>query len=114
MTDRTSITRRAALGGAAAVGGAWMSSSLGGPALAQSGDWPSRPVRIIVPYPAGGSTDVLTRILGERLKDRLGGTWVIENRPGAGGNVGIDAVVKSDPDGYTIGSATVGHFSINQ
>ena len=67
-----------------------------------------------MPYPAGGSTDVLTRILAERLKDRLGGTWVIENRPGAGGNVGIDAVAKSDPDGLTIGSATVGHFAINQ
>jgi tripartite-type tricarboxylate transporter receptor subunit TctC len=108
MADRISLTRRAVLGGAAA------SLVSGRPALAQSGEWPSRPVRIIVPYPAGGSTDVLTRIIGERLKDRLGGTWVIENRPGAGGNIGIDAVAKSDPDGYTIGSATVGHFSINQ
>jgi tripartite-type tricarboxylate transporter receptor subunit TctC len=94
------------------AGGA--SLALATPAFAQGDAWPSRPVRIIVPYPAGGSTDVLTRILAERLKDRLGGTWVIENRPGAGGNVGIDAVAKSDPDGYTIGSATVGHFSINQ
>jgi tripartite-type tricarboxylate transporter receptor subunit TctC len=108
MADRILLTRRAVLGGAAA------SLVSGRPALAQSGEWPSRPVRIIVPYPAGGSTDVLTRIIGERLKDRLGGTWVIENRPGAGGNIGIDAVAKSDPDGYTIGSATVGHFSINQ
>ncbi|HEV7873592.1 MAG TPA: tripartite tricarboxylate transporter substrate binding protein [Enterovirga sp.] len=108
MADRISLTRRVVLGGAAASLGS------GRPAFAQSGEWPSRPVRIIVPYPAGGSTDVLTRIIGERLKDRLGGTWVIENRPGAGGNIGIDAVAKSDPDGYTIGSATVGHFSINQ
>ncbi len=84
------------------------------PALSQERVWPDRTVRIIVPYPAGGSTDVLTRIIGERLKDRLGQSWIIENRPGAGGNVGIDAVAKSDPDGYTIGSATVGHFSINQ
>ncbi len=101
------INRRAALGGLALAG-------LARPALAQGEQWPRQPVRIIVPYPAGGSTDVLTRILAERLKDRLGGTWVIENRPGAGGNVGIDAVAKSDPDGYTIGSATVGHFAINQ
>ena len=101
------INRRTALGGLALAG-------LARPALAQGDQWPKQPVRIIVPYPAGGSTDVLTRILAERLKDRLGGTWVIENRPGAGGNVGIDGVAKSDPDGYTIGSATVGHFSINQ
>ncbi|NNM70886.1 Bug family tripartite tricarboxylate transporter substrate binding protein [Enterovirga aerilata] len=103
---RFSITRRIALAGLGAAGFAR-------PALAQA-DWPRQPVRIIVPYPAGGSTDVLTRILAERLKERLGGTWVIENRPGAGGNIGIDAVAKSEPDGYTIGSATVGHFSINQ
>ena len=109
----TELTRRAWL--AAAAGG--LSSSLSGAgatAAAAQGRWPERPVRIIVPYPAGGSTDVLTRILAERLKDRLGGTWVIENRPGAGGNVGIDAVAKAEPDGYTIGSATVGHFAINQ
>ena len=101
------INRRTALGGLAIVG-------LARPAFAQTEGWPRQPVRIIVPYPAGGSTDVLTRILGERLKDRLGGTWVVENRPGAGGNVGIDAAAKSDPDGHTIGSATVGHFAINQ
>ena len=101
------LNRRTALGGLALAGFAR-------PAFAQGDSWPKQPVRIIVPYPAGGSTDVLTRILAERLKDRLGGTWVIENRPGAGGKVGIDGVVKSDPDGHTIGSATVGHFSINQ
>lgn len=88
-------------------------TAVSGVARAQ-GPWPDRVVRIIVPYPAGGSTDVLTRILAERLKDRIGQTWVIENRPGAGGNIGIDGVAKSDPDGYTIGSATVGHFSINR
>lgn len=103
-------SRRAVLGGLA-VGAASLAS---GRSWAQATAWPERTVRIIVPYPAGGSTDVLTRILAERLKDRLGQTWVIENRPGAGGNVGIDAVAKSDPDGYTIGSATVGHFAINR
>ena len=111
MKRQNPITRRAVLGGAAAIG-----ALTAGRASAQSGaaGWPDRLVRIIVPYPAGGSTDVLTRILAERLKDKVGQTWVIENRPGAGGNIGIDAVAKSDPDGYTIGSATVGHFSINQ
>jgi len=76
--------------------------------------WPDRNVRIIVPYPAGGSTDVLVRILAERMKDMFGQNFMIENRPGAGGNIGITAVTGSDPDGYTIGAATVGHFAINQ
>ncbi len=76
--------------------------------------WPDHNVRIIIPYPAGGSTDVLSRILGERMKDILGQTFVIENRPGAGGNLGIAALTGSPPDGYTIGAATVGHFAINQ
>jgi tripartite-type tricarboxylate transporter receptor subunit TctC len=68
----------------------------------------------MVAYPAGGSTDVLSRIIAERLKDKLGQSFIIENRPGAGGNIGIDAVAKAEPDGYTVGAATVGHFSINQ
>ncbi len=67
-----------------------------------------------MPYPAGGSTDVLARILAEQLKEKLGQPFVIENRPGAGGNIGIAAVTGSAPDGYTVGAATVGHFSINQ
>jgi len=76
--------------------------------------WPERPVRLIVPFPPGGSTDVLSRVLGDALTRRLGQSVVIENRPGAGGNIGIDAVAKAPPDGYTFGSATVGQFSINQ
>ena len=76
--------------------------------------WPDHAVKIIVPYPAGGSTDVLARILAESLKDKFGQSFLIENRPGAGGNTGIAAVTGSPPDGYTIGAATVGHFSINQ
>jgi tripartite-type tricarboxylate transporter receptor subunit TctC len=79
-----------------------------------SGTWPDRPVRLIVPYPAGGSTDILFRILADKLKEKLGQSFVVENRPGASGNVGIDAVAKSAPDGYTVGAATIGHFSINQ
>jgi tripartite-type tricarboxylate transporter receptor subunit TctC len=107
---RNLITRRIFLRGAAAS-----SASSVAPALAQNaGDWPNHLVRLIVPYPAGGSTDVLFRILAEQMKDRLGQPFVIENRSGASGNVGIDAVAKSAPDGYTIGGATVGHFSINQ
>jgi tripartite-type tricarboxylate transporter receptor subunit TctC len=69
---------------------------------------------MVIPYPAGGSTDVLFRIIAERLKDKLGQSVVVENKPGASGNIGIDQVAKGAPDGYTIGGATVGHFSINQ
>jgi tripartite-type tricarboxylate transporter receptor subunit TctC len=76
--------------------------------------WPDHPVKIVIPYPAGGSTDVLSRFLAERLKDIFGQPFVIENRPGAGGNIGIATVTGSPPDGYTIGAATVGHFAINQ
>lgn len=86
---------------------------LAGRAEAQ-GNWPEKPVRMIVPYPPAGSTDVLTRLLCERLHQALGQNFVIDNRPGAGGNIGMDAVAKAAPDGYTFGAATIGHFSINQ
>jgi tripartite-type tricarboxylate transporter receptor subunit TctC len=76
--------------------------------------WPSRPVHLIVPYPPGGSTDVLTRILAEKLRDAFNQSFVVENRAGAGGNIGIAAVAQSTPDGYTMGAATIGHFAINQ
>ena len=76
--------------------------------------WPDRAVKIIIPYPAGGSTDVLSRILAERLNQIYNQPFVIENRPGAGGNIGIATVTGSAPDGYTIGAATIGHFAINQ
>src|SRR5947199_7579500 len=98
----------------------FLMSVAGAGAMAASGargedsHWPDRPVRIIVPYPAGGSTDVLMRILAERLKDMFGQPFVIENRAGASGNIGIAAVTGSAPDGYTIGAATIGHFAINQ
>jgi tripartite-type tricarboxylate transporter receptor subunit TctC len=96
-------------------------AALGLPALlsaaraqAPAGTWPERPVRLIVPYPPAGSTDLLSRLLAERLQQKLGQNFVIDNRPGAGGNIGMDAVAKAAPDGYTFGAATIGHFSINQ
>src|SRR5881394_507958 len=74
-----------------------------GPAAAQTADaWPSKPVRFILPFPPGGGTDILGRIIAERLSASLGQPVVTENRGGAGGNVGAEAAARSAPDGYTI------------
>src|SRR5262249_38214627 len=71
-----------------------------GPALAV--DYPTRPVRWIVPYPAGGSTDILARIIGQYLSERLGQQFIIENRPGGGNNIGTEAALHAAADGYTL------------
>ncbi len=65
-------------------------------------DYPTRPVRWIVGYPAGGSTDITARIMGQWLSERLGQQFIIENKPGAGNNIGTEAVINSPPDGYTV------------
>jgi tripartite-type tricarboxylate transporter receptor subunit TctC len=109
VDNRHVISRRALTHGTAA---SFVLAASG--VKAQTTNWPDHPVRFIVPYPAGGSADVMARLYAESLKERLGQPFVIENRPGAGGNIGIDAVAKSAPDGYTVGNATIGHFSINQ
>ena len=75
--------------------------------------YPSRPVRIIVPYPPGSGTDIVARILGQRVGENWGQTIIVENRPGAGAIVGVDAVAKATPDGYTIGMADTGPLAIN-
>jgi tripartite-type tricarboxylate transporter receptor subunit TctC len=72
------------------------------PLAAGAQDWPNRPVRVIVPFAPGGSTDVAARLAGEFLSRALGQQVVVENRPGANGNIGIEAVAKSPPDGYTL------------
>jgi len=76
-----------------------------GPAFAQS--YPSRPVRVVVPFPAGGSADLLGRALAKKMSEGLGQQVVVENRAGAGGTIGIGAVAKAPPDGYTLGLGTV-------
>lgn len=65
-------------------------------------DYPTRPPRVIVGYPAGGSTDIVARLIGDWLGKRLGQQFIIENRPGAGNNLATDAVAKAAPDGYTL------------
>jgi tripartite-type tricarboxylate transporter receptor subunit TctC len=72
------------------------------PLSAMADDYPSRPVRLVVGYAPGGVSDILGRMIGQKLSERLGQPFVVENRPGAGGNVGADEVVHSPPDGYTL------------
>lgn len=76
------------------------------------GEWPNRPVRLVVPFPAGASTDVVARIVARRLSEKLGQSVVIENKVGASGDVGSDLVAKSRPDGYTLGLATTSTHAI--
>jgi tripartite-type tricarboxylate transporter receptor subunit TctC len=81
-------------------------------AMAQD-KWPSKPITYIVPFPPGGTTDILARLVAQKLGPALGTTIVIENKPGAGGNIGSDFVAKAAPDGYTILGGTISSHSIN-
>src|SRR5215470_17178440 len=75
--------------------------------------WPSRPIHMVVPFPAGSSPDLIARILAEKLGPALGQPVVVENRPGAGGNLGTGLVAKAAPDGYTIGFSIQGPLAVN-
>ena len=101
MTDRLDrvhgISRRAFTGGLA---GAAMAPLAAKRASAQA--YPVRLVKWVVPYPPGGATDVSARLIGQRLSQRLGQAFIIENKPGAGANLGTEAVVNAPPDGYTL------------
>jgi tripartite-type tricarboxylate transporter receptor subunit TctC len=102
-------TRRAVLAGATAFGAM--------PFLmrtARADQWPSRPVRFIVPFAAGGTTDILGRLVAQKLSEEYGQQFIVENKPGAGGNIAADFVAKSDPDGYTFIVGTPGTHSINK
>lgn len=94
-----------------------LATAAAGPALAQGGaqgDWPSRPLRFVVPGPAGGAGDVTMRIVAERMAPLLGQTIAVENRPGAGTNIGMTAVARSAPDGYTVGLASIASHAVNR
>ncbi|MDB5380725.1 MAG: tripartite tricarboxylate transporter substrate binding protein [Rhodospirillales bacterium] len=87
---------------------------LAAPSLARAqAAWPDRPIRLIVPFPPGGGTDLVARELGNRMATATGWTIVADNRPGAGGGIGLDAVAKSAPDGYTIGLGQTSNLAIN-
>src|SRR5262249_3665523 len=72
------------------------------PRMARAQAYPARPVRIVVPFPAGQASDSIARVMGQSLSERLGQAFVIENRTGAGGNIATEAVVRAPPDGYTL------------
>jgi tripartite-type tricarboxylate transporter receptor subunit TctC len=102
------LTRREAM-----AGGAWGLALLASPATAQAA-YPSRTIKMIVPYPAGGTTDFLGRLVAEQLKSGLGATVIVENKPGAGTTLGAEQVARSEPDGYTLLMATSTTLAINK
>ncbi len=96
------------------AGGVVMGSGLVAPVGASTQAWPERPVKIVVPYTAGGSTDVFARMLARKLGDTLGQPFVVDNRAGANGNIGAASVAAAAPDGYTLMLATTGPLSLNK
>jgi len=80
---------------------------------AQAQTWPAKPIKIVVPFPAGGTSDVLARLMGQKMSENWGQAVVVENRPGSNGNLGADAVAKSAPDGYTLVLMDVGNLVIS-
>ena len=79
---------------------------------AQAQSWPSKPVTLLVPFPPGGSTDMIARTLGAKLQEKLGATFIVDNKAGAGGTVGAAAAKRAAPDGYTIFVSSLGPFVI--
>ena len=75
--------------------------------------FPAKPIRLVVPYPPGGTTDIQARVIAQKLQELTGATVVVENKAGAGGNIGVDAVLKAPRDGYTIGITAMNSFAIN-
>ena len=107
------LTRREALASLAlaAAGGGLLVA--GGPATAADAPWPTRPIRWVIPYAAGGTSDIIVRAAAVKLGERLGQAVVVENKTGAGGNLGTDFVAKSPPDGYTWVVGNTGPMAVN-
>jgi tripartite-type tricarboxylate transporter receptor subunit TctC len=105
MTRRRNFIFLACL---AALGGGMLNSTA---VIADS--WPDRPIRFVVPYTPGGGTDTVTRHIAEKMATDTKWNFIVENKPGAGGNIGIDTVAKAKPDGYTIGMGQTSNIAIN-
>jgi tripartite-type tricarboxylate transporter receptor subunit TctC len=82
---------------------------LGAPAAAFAQDYPAKPIRVVVPFPPGGGTDIIARLVTQKITERLGANFLIDNRPGAGGAIGAEVVAKAPPDGYTIAVVSSSH-----
>ena len=98
------LTRRTILAGAAALGGMSLL-----PRRARAAEWPTRPVKFVVPFAAGGTTDILARVVAAKVSEEFGQQFIVENKTGAGGNIAADYVAKAGPDGYTFVVGNPGH-----
>jgi tripartite-type tricarboxylate transporter receptor subunit TctC len=105
------MTRRHRLG--CALGAAVLALALGAPPAAHAQHYPTRPIRILVPFPAGGAADTVARTIGEQMSQKLGQPVVVDNRPGAGGRLATEMLAKAEPDGYTILVGTVGGIAVS-
>ena len=81
---------------------------------ARADQWPTRPVKLVVPFAAGGTTDILARVVAAKVSEEFGQQFIVENKTGAGGNIAADYVAKAEPDGYTFVVGTPGTHAINQ
>lgn len=106
-----STTPQASRRTAIALGCAALSAfaALSTPLAQAAGDYPNKPIKMVVPYPPGGPTDIVARVVAQKLSERLGQSIIIDNRPGAGANLGAEAVARSPADGYTLLVATTAH-----
>ena len=108
--NKPAAHRRLAILAGAAAG---LLTLLPAAAMAQAGAWPAKPVKLVVPFPAGGSTDSVGRLLAAELSKELGQSVIVENKGGANGNIGSDVVAKAEPDGYTLLLSGVGSNAIS-
>src|SRR5260370_22762934 len=86
--------------------------TLGMCAMAQAQNYPAKPIRIVIPFPPGNTTDIMTRLIAPKMSERLGQQVIVENRPGASGMLGLDAVAKSPADGYTLACVQGGNLVV--